>query len=69
MTGSLYCNSCILRGVRNKRDVAQLSEGLQTKLIIAVKAAEKLVGMCLRSQQVSSCRHVLCIANGVWSVY
>ncbi|CAD6573450.1 MAG: hypothetical protein TREMPRED_000828 [Tremellales sp. Tagirdzhanova-0007] len=50
----LYCNSCILRGVRNKRDVAQLSEGLQTKLIIAVKAAEKLVGMCLRSQQVEA---------------
>ena len=49
---SLYCNSRILHDVRNKRDVAQLTEYRRGRLIFAVKAAETLLGMCLRSQQV-----------------
>ena len=54
LTCSLYCNSRILHGVRNKRDVAMMTEDRRHRLILAVKGAEKLVAMCLRSQQVSA---------------
>ncbi|RXK36515.1 hypothetical protein M231_06237 [Tremella mesenterica] len=47
----MYVNSRILHGVRNKQDIAHLSDQRKEALIIAVRAAEKLVATALRGGQ------------------
>jgi hypothetical protein len=49
----LYSNARILHGIRRRRDVTELSEERRQFLIRAVRAAETIVDMCLRSQSVS----------------
>lgn len=48
----LYTNARILHGIRRRRDVTELSEERRSFLIKAVRAAENIVNMCLRSQTV-----------------
>lgn len=47
----MYSNSKLLHGVRSKRDVTNLPPHRRERLLIAVKGAETLLGMALRSQQ------------------
>lgn len=49
----LYSNARILHGIRRRRDVTELSEERRQLLIKAVRAAETIVYMCLKSQTVS----------------
>jgi len=49
----MYADSRILHGVKSKRDVEKMPEERRQRLLKAVKAAETMVDMCLRSQSVS----------------
>lgn len=49
----LYSNARILHGIRRRRDVTELSEERRHLLVKAVRAAEKIVNMCLNSGAVS----------------
>lgn len=44
----MYTNSRILYGVRNKFDIARMSDQRKEFLIIAIRAAEKILSICLR---------------------
>ena len=44
----MYTNSRILYGVRNKYDIARMSDQRKEFLIIAIRSAEKILSMCLR---------------------
>jgi hypothetical protein len=47
----MYLNSKILYGVRSQKDVASLSKAQLERLVVAIRAAETLIGMGLRSQE------------------
>jgi hypothetical protein len=49
----MLSNARILHGIRRRRDVTDLSEERRGFLIKAVRAAERIVHMCLKSQSVS----------------
>lgn len=48
----MLSNALILHGIRRRRDVTDLSEERRGFLIKAVRAAERIVHMCLKSQTV-----------------
>jgi len=48
----MLSNALILHGIRRRRDVTDLSEERRGFLIKAVRAAETIVHMCLKSQTV-----------------
>ncbi|GFZ52232.1 hypothetical protein JCM24511_10005 [Saitozyma sp. JCM 24511] len=48
---AMYLNSKILYGVRSQKDVASLSKAQLERLVVAIRAAETLIGMGLRSQE------------------
>jgi hypothetical protein len=50
----MYLNSKILYGVRSQKDVAGLSKAQLDRLVVAIRAAETLIGMGLRSQEYAS---------------
>jgi hypothetical protein len=58
----LYSNARILHGIRRRRDVTDLSEERRQFLIKAVRAAETIVHMCLKSQSVSLPVHAALMA-------
>ena len=51
LTRSVYCNSLILNGVKNKGDVALLSEERHAFLLKAVNSAETLMAVAFRGEQ------------------
>jgi hypothetical protein len=48
----MLSNALILHGIRRRRDVTDLSEERRGFLIKAVRAAETIIHMCLKSQTV-----------------
>jgi hypothetical protein len=56
---SLMANSCVLAGVRSRRDVSQLSAGRQRCLVQSLRAAEKLVHRTGHEDDVSAPRRRL----------